>query len=115
MLHLGSSAALPYGDAVFDRVLALNTIYFWPDPRVDLKEIRRVLRSSGRAVLGAVAPWSTEGRDVFRHGFGLYDERQLSAMLMEAGFDTVSVDMITETVQMASGPWTRDYFIICAE
>ena len=52
-LHRASSAALPFAPRSFDKALALNTIYFWDDPVVDLTEVRRVLRDKGRLVLGA--------------------------------------------------------------
>src|SRR5581483_8111164 len=43
--------ALPFADAAFDRVLAAHMLYHVPDQELALREIRRVLRSGGRAVL----------------------------------------------------------------
>ncbi len=37
-VSVGSSSAIPFSSDEFDRVLALNTIYFWPDPSRDLAE-----------------------------------------------------------------------------
>jgi ubiquinone/menaquinone biosynthesis C-methylase UbiE len=51
-LTLGDSACLPYPDKFFDKVYAIHTIYFWDDPQHHLRELRRVLRSSARLVLG---------------------------------------------------------------
>lgn len=51
-LHLGSSQAMPYPDAHFDKVLAVHTIYFWHNPTEHLREIHRVMKSSGVCVLG---------------------------------------------------------------
>lgn len=51
-VRAGDSAALPWPDATFDGAFAVHTIYFWPAPERDLGEIRRVLRSGGRLVLG---------------------------------------------------------------
>ncbi len=39
---------LPFPDGTFDVVTAIETIYFWPDPPADFKEIRRVLKPHGR-------------------------------------------------------------------
>jgi len=51
-LKLGTVSHIPYPDAHFDKVLSVNTIYFWPDHDNDAKEIRRVLKDGGLLVLG---------------------------------------------------------------
>ncbi|MDE3095317.1 MAG: methyltransferase domain-containing protein [Chloroflexota bacterium] len=52
-LEVGSGAVsrIPYQDARFDRAFSVNTIYFWPSPEQDLREVARVLRPGGRLVL----------------------------------------------------------------
>ncbi len=50
-LRQGRSSKMPYPDARFDRVLSVNTIYFWEQPRADLSEVRRVTKPGGRFVL----------------------------------------------------------------
>ena len=50
-VKLASVSNLPYPDETFDKVCAINSYQFWPDPEDDLKEVRRVLRSDGRLVL----------------------------------------------------------------
>ncbi len=50
-LRQASADALPYPDAAFDKVLSVHTLYFWPEISRPLREIARVLRSSGRLVL----------------------------------------------------------------
>jgi SAM-dependent methyltransferase len=42
---------MPHADGTFDRVLSVNTIYFWEDPRADIRAVRRILKSGGRFVL----------------------------------------------------------------
>jgi arsenite methyltransferase len=112
----GTSTAIPADANAFDKALALNTIYFWPNPVTDLQELRRVLRSDGRLVLGALAPWSAVGRPVFQHGFRFYEEFEIRNLLASARFTKVSIDMINETVMLPTGaPWNRDYFIVTAE
>ena len=52
--HIANAEAIPFPDASFDRVFAVNVIYFWPDPEVALREVRRVLRPNGTAIVAAV-------------------------------------------------------------
>jgi len=38
---------LPFAEACFDRVCAVNSFQFWPSPEQDLREVRRVLKPGG--------------------------------------------------------------------
>jgi len=51
----GSVSHLPYPDAAFDLVTAVETHYYWPDLPSNLREILRVLKPGGRFVLIAEA------------------------------------------------------------
>jgi ubiquinone/menaquinone biosynthesis C-methylase UbiE len=55
-LRVGESASLPWVDAAFDKVFAVHTLYFWSDPRRELREIARVLKAGGLLVLGFREP-----------------------------------------------------------
>lgn len=39
---------LPFEDETFDTVFSVESLYFWPNPQEDLKEILRVLKPGGR-------------------------------------------------------------------
>ena len=43
----GSVSNIPFEDESIDIVTGFETIYFWPDLKEDLKEIKRVLKSDG--------------------------------------------------------------------
>jgi ubiquinone/menaquinone biosynthesis C-methylase UbiE len=51
-LRYGSVERLPFADKTFDKAFAINSMQAWPDARVGLREIRRVLKHGGRIVLG---------------------------------------------------------------
>jgi len=46
-----SVSQLPFPDATFDLVTAVETHYYWPHLVQDLREIRRVLKAGGRVVI----------------------------------------------------------------
>jgi ubiquinone/menaquinone biosynthesis C-methylase UbiE len=50
-LQVGRISSLPYPDAAFTKVCSVNTIYFWPDPESDLREVHRVLEPGGHCFL----------------------------------------------------------------
>jgi SAM-dependent methyltransferase len=46
-----SVSSMPFEDATFDLVTAVETHYFWPDISKDLLEIRRVMKPGGQLVI----------------------------------------------------------------
>ncbi len=57
----GNVVALPYNDESFDKVIAVETFYFWPDPVANLKEVHRILKPGGLVALAMEG--STESPD----------------------------------------------------
>jgi len=48
-----SVESLPFSDGTFDKVVSVESFYFWPDPRKGLAEIYRVLKPGGTFMLVA--------------------------------------------------------------
>lgn len=46
-----SVSSLPFDDSCFDKIIAVETYYFWPDKLNDLKEALRVLKRGGKIML----------------------------------------------------------------
>jgi ubiquinone/menaquinone biosynthesis C-methylase UbiE len=61
-LQQASVESLPFKDASFDKVLAVNSMRVWPDAIAGLREIRRVPKPDGRVVLGfSTLFWTSKG------------------------------------------------------
>ena len=92
-LRCASAEALPYGDDEFTRACTVNTIYFWPDPAVPLRELSRVLRAGGRLVIGfsPAAAMRKMPKRLTEHGFTLYEPDDLRCLLEDAGFGGVEM------------------------
>ncbi|HCI80011.1 MAG TPA: class I SAM-dependent methyltransferase [Ktedonobacter sp.] len=50
-LREGNVITLPFGDAQFDAIFSIHTLYFWPDYSRAIAEIARVLKPNGLLVL----------------------------------------------------------------
>ena len=48
-------SSMSFGDGAFDLVTAVETHYFWPDLRDDLKEVNRVIRQNGQLLIVGAA------------------------------------------------------------
>ena len=89
-LHAGDVARLPLPDGAVDRVLTVNTVYFWPDLGAALGEVRRVLAPDGRVVV-AIRDMAVMQR-LDPAVFTLRSPDEVAAALRGAGFTEVEVD-----------------------
>jgi len=85
-LHPGDLVDLPLPDDSVDAVITLNTFYFVADLERALAEIARVLRGTGRAVIGVGDPQAMASMPVTAHGFTLRPIDELVRHLRAAGF-----------------------------
>ncbi|MFF3399031.1 class I SAM-dependent methyltransferase [Streptomyces sp. NPDC002659] len=102
-IRYGDSGDLPYGDASFDHVSAIETFYFWPDPMRGLAEAHRVLRPGGQVAItlemsreAGADPSLVQrlfGRRFTerseRDGLHILSGAELTDMLAKAGFEDV--------------------------
>ena len=89
-VHAGDVLALPLEDAAVDRVLTVNTVYFWRDLAPALREVHRVLAPGGRIVIG-IRDGSVMER-VDPAVFTLRPPDEIAAALGSAGFGSPEVD-----------------------
>ncbi|MGE0542550.1 MAG: class I SAM-dependent methyltransferase [Dehalococcoidia bacterium] len=95
-LQTGTISSLPYPDAGFTKVCSVNTIYFWPDPASDLREVHRVLQPGGRCYLTFRVKHRAGRRPTVRvTRDGIADEpvAQTVAALRAAGFTGIRSKM----------------------
>jgi SAM-dependent methyltransferase len=114
--QLGNVGALPFAPASFDRAIAINVIYFWPEPVRPLTEIRRVLCPDGISVIGASDPSSQKAAYAREeYGFHPRDASILIAQHRQAGFRHVEVETAEHTVTALDGtPLSRRFNIVIA-
>jgi len=87
-LQLGSAGQLPFPEAQFDRIFAINSAQFWKDAVKTLSEVRRVLKPSGWLAL-AVQPRNKNATEETTRQAGI----GLSKSLTAAGFEDVHSEM----------------------
>jgi SAM-dependent methyltransferase len=63
-----SDEFLPFDDASFDLVVSFEAFHYVPDPATGVREIERVLRPGGRALITVPLTWEYE-RGVLEHRF----------------------------------------------
>jgi len=94
----GNVAALPYDDESFDKVIAVETFYFWPDKVANLREVRRVMRPGGLVMEGSKESPNPQKQVALaaRMEFPLYSGAEIVEMLTAAGFSRAWFETIPE-------------------
>ena len=83
---LADEAALPFANALFDRILVAHGLEESDDPTAMLREVWRVLAPSGRVIIVAASRlglWSDAEKTPFGHGRP-YTRHQLEELVREA-------------------------------
>ncbi len=88
---------LPFTDAQFDLVTAVETHYYWPDPVADMREILRVLKPGGRLCLIAEVYKGESFDTLLVPAMKLLGARYLTVdqhreLLAGAGFAEIAID-----------------------
>jgi SAM-dependent methyltransferase len=89
---LAEEAALPFANALFDRILVIHGLEEADDPLAMLREVWRVLAPSGRVIIAAASRlglWSDAEKTPFGHG-APYSRGQLEALVREAELEPLA-------------------------
>lgn len=91
-LLYGDAANLPFASQSFDKVFSIHSLYFWPDTKLVLREIFRVLKPGGLLVLTILPKetWPNAGADATR--CTVYSGDGLARLLSEIGFVRIHIE-----------------------
>ena len=88
----GNVAKLPFKADTLDIATAFETVYFWPDPAEDFKEVKRILKQGGHFIV------INDPGDPDKHwedtipGMRAYSAEQICAFMERAGFSDIRVN-----------------------
>jgi ubiquinone/menaquinone biosynthesis C-methylase UbiE len=82
---------MPFDDNYFDKIATINTLYFWPNPLNDAKEVLRVLKPGGKICIGIRPKEEAKKVPATKYGFQLYDQEEAIGLFQKAGFENVRI------------------------
>jgi ubiquinone/menaquinone biosynthesis C-methylase UbiE len=106
----GEASQLPWEDGKFSVATCMGGFPGFPKPLDSLKEIYRVLRPSGRAVISI--EWNAEdgkdySKEVEKYGYQVWSEAEVRNMFKDVRFSDISITyakgLMTPKMMMAQG------------
>lgn len=111
--NLYDGQSIPYAEDFFDRVLSVNTIYFWTNPHKLIREIERVLKPDGCCILTFVDKDFAKKMPFVRDRFTLYEQADLALQLEDTNLRMVETKEWTDQVKGETGKLIkREYTMI---
>ncbi|KGO12586.1 class I SAM-dependent methyltransferase [Clostridium botulinum] len=98
----GSVDKMPFEDNKFDIISAVETTYFWPNLLDSFKEVKRVLKPSGKFII-VNASYTNEkfkerNEEYLRKvsGMKIYSVDYIKNLLEEVGYNNISIETLEE-------------------
>jgi ubiquinone/menaquinone biosynthesis C-methylase UbiE len=79
-------AALPFVNAIFNKIFTINTIYFWDDTVTILSEIKRVLQPAGKLIVTLRPKRQMKNYPFTKYGFNMFSKEEAEQLLTKNGF-----------------------------
>jgi ubiquinone/menaquinone biosynthesis C-methylase UbiE len=83
---------IEFEDSSFDKICAINAMYFWNKPIDYLKEIKRVLKPGGELFICIRSKEVMERQEFAKYYFRLYSYGEINKMLVDLGFSNIKLD-----------------------
>lgn len=110
--HLYNGNTIPFSANTFDKILTVNTIYFWENPEALIQEIYRVLKPEGRFAIGFADKDFMESLPFTAYGFDLYSKERIYSLAERTNFNIVDINSFTEKIKSKAGDEVERLFYV---
>ncbi|WP_373517719.1 class I SAM-dependent methyltransferase [Pricia sp.] len=114
--HTYDGHKIPFENDSFDKIMTVNTLYFWERPLSLLNEIYRVLKPKGKCTIVFVQKSFMENLPFARYGFQLYGSNEIKTLMKPTSFKLIKTKHKKELVKDDNEQFTeRPYSIVVLE
>lgn len=111
--YLYDGDKLDFDDLLFDKVVTVNTIYFWKDPDRFLQDIYRVLKPEGILCIAFANKSFMKSLPFVQYGFQMYDPEEVIRLGYSNNFKGYKVENRTEDIINNAGESVRrEYSVV---
>lgn len=110
--YLYDGVSIPFSDHSFDKVVTVNTIYFWSHPKEFIKEIARVLKVNGVFVITFVEQDFMQTLPFVNNRFTLYNKSKILELILDTDLFLVEFIDKVENVKSKTGEMVNRHFVI---
>ena len=89
--RLATAEELPVHSNSIDKIMTVNTIYFWENQTQVLAEFKRVLKPNGKLIIGIRPKNEMETYPMTKYGFNMFTEEEVVNLLKANGLKTTQV------------------------
>ncbi len=100
--EVASVDELPFKDRSMDKVISIESFYFWPDPDKALHEIARVLKEGGKLMIALEYRSDAETSESFEHARELMDMNIPDASSLTQAYQRAGFIHVKSSIK---GPW----------
>jgi len=87
---------LPFKDNHFNLITTTNTLYFWPNPIENIKELLRILKPNGKLLVAYRSKSCMDQIELSKYGFDKYEKEEVENLFNTAGFQKITTETIEE-------------------
>lgn len=98
-----NGSKIPYVFNFFDRIMTVNTIYFWKNPKEFIKDLYRVLRPGGICVISFVNGNFMKKLPFINSDFSLYDSKKIIDLIFCTKFELMTFQTKKEFIKSKTG------------
>lgn len=114
--HTYDGNKIPFENDSFDKIMTVNTLYFWNRPLSLLNEIYRVLKPNGKCSIVFVQKNFMENLPFAQYGFQLYGTNEIRTLIKPTSFKLVKIKKKKELIKDSNEQFTeRPYSIVILE
>ncbi len=88
--RLSTAESLPVNSNSIDKIMTVNTIYFWENQTQVLAEFKRVLKPNGKLIIGLRPKDELQAMPMTKYGFNMFTEEEVIDLLNENGLKTTN-------------------------